>query len=81
MNDRDKQKDKQSSDETGSDKAFVGTSKDKDTSEANLSEDTAGETDLANQGQGALESRAGNEDVETGKSTTRDAVLDDGSQA
>ena len=72
-------KDKQRTDETGTDKGFVGTSKEKDASE-DLVE--TGETDFAETGQGATEARTGsaaNEDIETGTSPTRDATLDDGS--
>jgi hypothetical protein len=74
--------DKQRSGETASDKGFVGTSKEKDTSEAYLSEDETGQTDFAEQGQGASEAPTGtaaNQDIESGASPTRDATLDDGS--
>jgi len=79
MDGRDKLKDKQRTVEPGSAKGFVGTSKKVDTSGTYLSEDETGETDFAEQGQAALESGAGNEDMESGTSATRDAVLDDGS--
>ena len=71
--------DKQREDEAASDKGFVGTSKEDDTSEALVE---TGETDFAETGQGAAEARTGtasNEDIETGMSATRDATLDDGS--
>ena len=72
-------KDKERTDELGSDKGVVGTSKEKDTSETLVE---TGETDFAETGQGATESRTGsasNEDIETGTTPTRDAALDDGS--
>jgi hypothetical protein len=79
MDGRNKQKDRQRTVEPGTAKSFVGTSKEVDTSGAYLSEDDTGETDLAEQVQGVLKSRAGSEDVESGTSAMRDAVLDDGS--
>ena len=74
--------DKARTDETGGDKGIVGTSKEKDTSEAYLSEDETAQADFAETGQGATEARAGNaanQDIESGTSPTRDATLDDGS--
>jgi hypothetical protein len=71
--------DKKRPDEFGSDKGFVGTSKEEDTSESLVETD---ETDFAETGQGATEARTGaasNEDIETGTTATRDATLDDGS--
>ena len=73
------QSDKLRQDELGGDKGIVGTSKEKDTSETLVE---SGETDFAETGQGATESRTGsasNEDIETGAMPTRDAALDDGS--
>lgn len=73
------QADKQREDEAASDKSFLGTSKEEDSSEALVE---TGETDFAETGQGAADSRTGtasNEDIETGTPATRDAALDDGS--
>ena len=69
-------KDEQPPTEAKSDKGFVGSSKEDDTSEAYLSEKETGKSDFAAQGQGASEQ---NEDIESGTSATRDASLDDGS--
>jgi len=80
--DQKSQFDKQRQDEAGSDKGFVGTSKEKDTSEAYLAEGDSGQADFAETGQGASENRAAsatNEDIESGTPATRDATLDDGS--
>lgn len=74
----DKEKDKERQGEPGRE-GFVGTSKEADTSEAYLSESETANSDFAEQGQGATQSRAGTEDIETGRSTQRDASLDDGS--
>jgi hypothetical protein len=67
--------DKQSDDETGADKGFVGTNKE-DSSKAYLSEAETDKSDFAAQGQGATER---NEDIESGTTPQRDAALDDGS--
>jgi len=73
------QLDEQRPDETASEKGFVGTSKETDSSEAYLSEDETSEAEFAETAQGATEGIAGNEDIETGATTQRDASLDDAS--
>ena len=73
------QLDEQRPDETASDKGFVGTSKESDSSEAYLSEDETSQTEFAEAAQGTTEGIAGNEDIETGATTQRDATLDDAS--